>query len=112
MDIQRTINRSAVECPPSAQTTKEFVEEAALLEPQNPRMKALPETVKRAAAADTTILLTSESGTGKDVLARQIHRWSSRSSGPFVVINCATLPEQLLENDLFGRIRGALPGCE
>jgi two-component system, NtrC family, response regulator AlgB len=111
MDIQRTINTSEVECPPSAQTTKEVVEEAAFLDSQNPRMKALLETVKRAAAADTTILLTGESGTGKDVLARQIHRWSSRSSGPFVVINCATLPEQLLENDLFGHVRGAFTGA-
>ncbi len=50
-------------------------------------MTALLETVERAAAGDSTILLTGESGTGKDVLARQIHRWSPRRDGPFVVLN-------------------------
>jgi NtrC-family two-component system response regulator AlgB len=74
-------------------------------------MAALLETARRAAAGDTTILLTGESGTGKDVLARQFHRWSPRRNGPFVVINCTTLAEQLLENELFGHIRGAFTGA-
>jgi transcriptional regulator with PAS, ATPase and Fis domain len=111
MDIQRTVGISEARFPPSARTAKEVVEEAPLLESKNPRMVALLKTVRRASAADTTILLTGESGTGKDVLARQIHRWSSRSDGPFIVINCTTLPEQLLENDLFGHVRGAFTGA-
>ena len=85
--------------------------EDLLLETRNPGMAALLETLERAAAGDSTILLSGDSGTGKDILARQIHRWSPRRRGPFVVINCATLAEQLLENELFGHVRGAFTGA-
>ena len=67
----------------------------------NPAIAALLEGAERAAAGDTTILLTGESGTGKDVLARQIHQWSPRREHPFVVINCANLADGLFENELF-----------
>ncbi len=86
-------------------------DDTSLFESHDPRMQALLETAARAAVGDTTILLSGESGTGKNVLARQIHRWSLRYAGPFVVINCTTLPEQLLENELFGHIRGAFTGA-
>jgi NtrC-family two-component system response regulator AlgB len=111
MDVRRPYGIPAVEFPANNQVPQEAIEEGLLLESRNPGMTALLETVERAAAGDSTILLTGESGTGKDVLARQIHRWSPRRDGPFVVLNCTTLAEQLLENELFGHVRGAFTGA-
>jgi two-component system, NtrC family, response regulator AlgB len=87
------------------------LEERPLLESRSSAMRRLLETARQAARSEATILLTGESGTGKNVLARQMHHWSPRSEHPFVVVNCTTLSEHLLESELFGHMRGAFTGA-
>ena len=77
----------------------------------NPKMHKVLDTAKKVAVTDSTILITGESGTGKTLLAKVIHDSSVRAKGPFAVVNCATLSENLLESELFGHIRGSFTGA-
>jgi DNA-binding NtrC family response regulator len=77
----------------------------------DPKLKQVSIALHRAAATDTTVLLEGESGTGKELFARALHALSPRADGPFVAINCAAIPENLLETELFGHEKGAFTGA-
>ena len=78
---------------------------------RSPRMRAVLDQLEEAARHEVPVLLRGENGTGKSVLARALHGWSSRRARPFVVVNCPTLTEELLASELFGHVRGAFTGA-
>ena len=78
---------------------------------EDPTLKEAMLALQRAAVTDATVLLLGESGTGKELMSRALHQLSGRAKGPFVAINCAAIPDNLLENELFGHERGAFTGA-
>ncbi|HQZ40069.1 MAG TPA: sigma-54 dependent transcriptional regulator [Vicinamibacterales bacterium] len=103
---------------------RRLMSEYNLLKEEAARRRGMPEiigessvlrqtiqSVQRAAGSDTTVLLEGESGTGKELFARALHALSERASGPFIAINCAAIPETLLEAELFGYEKGAFTGA-
>ena len=105
--VQRHLDapRPVADAPEEAAVTEGFVFES-------PLMKDLLADLKRVASSDVSVLLVGETGTGKEVLAEFIHRWSERKSQPMVPVNVSALPEGLVESELFGHTKGAFTGAD
>src|SRR5262245_32763485 len=78
---------------------------------EHPLMQKINSMVQRVPTTDATVLITGESGTGKELVARAVHTYSPRTACPFLPVNCAAIPEELLESELFGHVRGAFTGA-
>jgi len=96
-------------CPPVDDLTARLEQETGLW--RSPKMQELRRVIEQAAQVHVTVLIRGETGTGKDVAARAIHYRSSRQRRPFVKVNCAAVPRELLESELFGHERGAFTGA-
>jgi two-component system nitrogen regulation response regulator NtrX len=90
---------------------RQRLEEDSILVGQSPPMQRLREEIARAAPTGATVLIQGESGTGKELVAREIHRSSRVSTGPFIQVNCAAIPEELIESELFGHEKGSFTGA-
>ncbi len=101
--------------PPNAEliaaVLQAVTEESSTMIAGDPSMKAVLQIADRIAPSDATVLITGESGTGKEVMSRYIHKKSKRANGPFISLNCAAIPESLLESELFGHEKGAFTGA-
>jgi two-component system, NtrC family, response regulator AlgB len=111
--IQHVVERAleVTELRTQNQALLRVIEGVPLVESRSPLFRSLIETAHQAASSDAIVLLTGESGTGKNVLAHQIHEWSPRRKFPFVTVNCTTLSENLLESELFGHMKGSFTGA-
>src|SRR5260370_443671 len=103
----------AAPAPPEAAAGRRVQTEGTLgrMIGRTAEMRRAFEMAERVAASDSTVLILGESGTGKDLLAQEIHARSPRAGKPFVAVNCAALPETLIESELFGYERGAFTGA-
>ena len=106
------IRRAVAETPASAPAADAPVAETPEMLGQAPAMQEVFRAIGRLSQANATVLITGESGTGKELVARALHRHSLRAAGPFVAINTAAIPKDLLESELFGHERGAFTGAQ
>jgi len=92
-------------------TLKRRIESSYEMVGESDALDAIQEQIQRVAPSNGRVLILGESGTGKELVARAVHRNSKRSSGPFIKVNCAAIPEELIENELFGSDKGAFTGA-
>src|SRR6185503_5280442 len=101
---QRSLEEENIELKEKAEKEYQLVGGSAL-------MAELMSQIERAAPTKATVLITGESGTGKELVAREIHRSSSRANQPFIQVNCAAIPNELIESELFGHKKGSFTGA-
>ena len=104
--------RRAVDESQREEVAQEAIDEAPEMLGQAPAMQDVFRAIGRLSQSNVTVLITGESGTGKELVARALHKHSPRASGPFVAINTAAIPKDLLESELFGHERGAFTGAQ
>lgn len=107
--VQRALTMRNEEHPPEKPAGKDAVVPAELIVGQSPAMQDIYKAIGRIAPQDVTVLIEGESGVGKELVAQVIYHHSRRSEGPFLAINCAAIPEPLLESELFGHERVPSP---
>ncbi|MES2106463.1 MAG: sigma 54-interacting transcriptional regulator [Pseudomonadota bacterium] len=108
--LEKIAHALSLSSPTSAQAGKDEAWRAELIS-RSQRMAELLAEARLVAGTDASVLIQGESGTGKELLARAIHRASSRSKAPFIAVNCGAIPEQLLESELFGHVKGSFTGA-
>jgi two-component system NtrC family response regulator len=104
--LTRMIRSRAPKC-----STRDLPDADESLIGSSPGMREVQKTIGLVADSDATVLITGETGTGKEVVARTIHRVGARGNGPFMALNCAAIPPDLLESELFGHVKGAFTGA-
>jgi len=109
--IERAFNLYDLELENLRLARADISEPFAGLIAASPQMLKVCRGIERVATSDVSVLLTGESGTGKEVLAKALHKASPRADGPFIAINCAAIPENLLESELFGHEKGSFTGA-
>lgn len=110
--VDRALEISRRMRTPAITSEEPFQEDADLIVGRSPQMQEVYKAIGRVAAQDVTVLLLGETGTGKDLIARAIYQHSLRAAGPFLAVNCAAIPDALLESELFGHEKGAFTGAD